>query len=171
MRPYTSPCMGPIQQHLFLHGIITDETCQPVYARLVQGPVAPANSFTVHINSAGGDCDAAFALVHAIFQSPFCVTTVGAGAVASAALDVFIAGHVRNMAKSATALLHCATIGAAQASARKALRNLEIERGFELWRQCSNIKSRDEYDALFTRKDKWVSASDLHALGAVDNLL
>ena len=170
MRAYDIQTHHDLTHHLFLHGMVTEESCVNLYADIVRGPVPPAKCFTLHINSNGGECDAAFALIHAIFQSEYCVTTVGAGTVGSAALDIFVSGHVRKMAESTTSLVHSATFGNASSRAKKMLKKLEIDRDFKLWRACSNIKTRDEYDAIFRRHDTWVSASYLFELGAVDYL-
>lgn len=86
-------------------GVISEDSSFP-FLTLFDQACSEDKGVKIIINSGGGDIDCAFAIYDAIMRSGANVETVAEGAVASAALTVFLAGDTRAMAPHAYIAVH-----------------------------------------------------------------
>lgn len=90
---------------VYLWGSVTEEAARVIIqdVRALENEEGP---LVVHVNSDGGEVDAAFAIYDALRACPRPIHTMGWGVVASAALLVYLAGDARLVHRHTRMMAH-----------------------------------------------------------------
>jgi ATP-dependent protease ClpP protease subunit len=131
-------------------------------------------SIKLHINSYGGSVDASVNIIDVIEMNRYPITTIAEGYVASAAADIFLAGHKRHIQKSTLLLIHQMRghMLGTQSDIKDEMYNWELVDNMMIdlyMRKSDNLN--EEQAAALMEDEKALTAEDALTLGLVDKIL
>jgi ATP-dependent Clp protease, protease subunit len=162
--------------HVFM-GDVDNESIKPIIEWiLVENHVAKKKKkeLLLMICSAGGDMEAAFALIDVLRSSSIPVKTVGLGQIASCGLMIFLSGFAgrRILTPNTSILSHQYSWGSEgkhhELFAMTKEFGLAQHRMIKLYQETTGLDETVIRDRLLPASDVWLSADEALALGICD---
>lgn len=127
----------------------------------------------VHINSPGGSAFEAFAIYNALVQHKAKVTTIGEGAVLSAASIILQAGDTRKMAANALLMIHGPMVGTKGGIAdhERQIEMLKRLQGSIIEAYAARTGVEKPLLAKMLETDTWMTADEAKELNFVDEVI
>tara|TARA_B100002019_G_scaffold266663_1_gene257131 strand:+ start:377 stop:937 length:561 start_codon:yes stop_codon:yes gene_type:complete len=163
----------------YLTGDISEENVGAAIKWIVSANLQkkPKRTLELYINSCGGDLYQAFALIDVMKESYHNISTVGVGAVMSAAFLIFVSGQTgyRYIGKNTGIMNHQHSDGIESKmhdmrSAMKENNNCEL-RCLNILREASGLSLPDVRKKLNTPSDQYFTAKQLIELKLADEIL
>lgn len=164
----------------FLDKEITNDSVSDIYQDILMKELSKwAGSYTIYVNSTGGDAATAWALIDLIDRITGKVTTIGTGEICSAATMILAAGvkGERSLTKNSTIMIHEAygSTGDLTATQHEAyMKSVEEEhrRHVDFWLKVSNLRTVAQVKSHFlNRMDNYFTPKEAIELGIVDKIL
>ena len=157
---------------------VNDETCRDLISFIItKNLTKPRPKYLqIIINSAGGDLNAAFAVIDIMRGSPIPIRTVGLGMIASAAFAMFIAGEAgyRTLTPNTSIMSHQYTWGSygKEHELFSTVREYELttERMLLHYKKCTGLNEKQIREYLLPPHDVWLSGKEAKKLGICDNV-
>ena len=132
------------------------------------------DKLTLMIMTPGGNTWACFALVDAMRGSRIPIETVGVGVVASAGLDIFIAGHHRVLTPNTMILSHQFAAGAYGKAHELIASQKEFKQLDDIvmrhYKKFTKLKVKEIKTKLMPASDVWLTAKDAVKLTLADEI-
>jgi ATP-dependent protease ClpP protease subunit len=128
----------------------------------------------IKINSPGGDCYEALAIVGRIKSSPCTIITEGFGQVMSAATLVLMCGDIRRLSKFAICMFHEISYGVFGEHENIKEQVVQTDKEQKLWAQFYeeySKKSSSFWLSKMKKKEYYPTPQEMIELGAVDELI
>lgn len=157
---------------------INSDTVKPVIEWILKNNLmrSPIDNLTLIINSGGGSVTDAFALIDTMKGSAIPVHTIGLGEISSAALMIFMAGHLgeRKMTPNASILSHQYSWGrwGKEHELVSSTRGIDLTSEMILshYMKCTGLTEKKIREVLLPPQDVWLSAKEAKKHGLCDKI-
>lgn len=163
--------------HLFFGDVDAESVKHAATFILKSNQLLDRNEITLFINSFGGECGSAFALIDIMEISKLKIRTVGLGNVMSMGLLILSAGSVgkRILTKNTNVMAHQFS-GAAEGKFHELLADhhgnqLLKHRFIEHFKRHSKLKPEQIEDILFSKSDRFLTPAECKKFGLIDSIV
>jgi len=134
----------------------------------------PIKRITIRINSFGGECYEALAIIGRMKASPCEIVTEGFGAIMSAATLILMAGDIRKLSKYCISMFH--EIGYGVAGQHESIKEqvLQSEKELKLWAsyyESFSNKSVRFWLSKMKKKEYYPTPKQMLEFGAIDEII